>query len=418
MMKNWEIKKLGEIAKINYGYTEKASYTEVGPRFLRIIDIKNDGVKWCSVPYCECCDSDLLKFQLEEDDIVFARTGATTGKSFLVKNPPKAVFASYLIRLKLISKQDFSSDFVSYYFQTKFYWDKINEGISGSAQGGFNASKLGQLIFPIPPLQEQKRIVAILDQAFAAIAKAKANAEQNLKNAKELFEVYLQGVLTDKRWTVVKLGEVCKKVEYGSSSKSAPTGDIPVLRMGNIQNRRFDWSNLVFSNNKEENSKYLLSHNDVLFNRTNSPALVGKSAIYKSEMPAIFAGYLIRIHREEDLLNADYLNYFLNSSLAKDYGKKVMSSSVNQANINGTKLKEYPLPLPSLIAQQAIVQKLDALSLETKRLEAIYQKKIVDLEELKKSILQKAFSGELTSPEGASYTSDGYSPSSVMGIIY
>ena len=155
----------------------------------------------------------------------------------------------------------------------------------------------------------------------------------------------------------------------------------------------------MYSDNDEDNKKYLLKYNDVLFNRTNSPELVGKTAIYKGEMPAIFAGYLIRIHRKENLLDADYLNYYLNSEMAMDYGKTVVISSVNQANINGTKLKTYPIPISSLEEQQIIVNKLETLSTETKRLEAIYQQKIEDLEELKKSILQKAFSGELMKSE-------------------
>ena len=112
-------------------------------------------------------------------------------------------------------------------------------------------------------------------------------------------------------------------------------------------------------------------------------------------MPAIFAGYLIRIHRKADLIDADYLNYYLNSSMAMKYGETVVISSVNQANINGTKLKTYPVPLPSLKEQLSIVAKLTILSTETKRLEGIYQKKISDIEELKKSILKKAFEGKL-----------------------
>lgn len=245
-------------------------------------------------------------------------------------------------------------------------------------------------------LPEQQRIVSILDEAFAAIAKAKANAEQNLKNAKELFDCVLDRILYDKKWQVKQLGEVCIKVEYGSSSKSTTKGKLPVLRMGNIQNGRFVWDSLVYSNNEEDNKQYILKHNDVLFNRTNSPELVGKTAIYKSEMPAIFAGYLIRIHRKEDLLDADYLNYYLNSKMSFEYGKSVVISSVNQANINGTKLKTYPIPLPTLNEQQTIVRQLDTLRAETKRLEAIYQQKLLNLEELKKSVLQKAFAGELT----------------------
>ncbi|MBS1738573.1 MAG: restriction endonuclease subunit S [Bacteroidetes bacterium] len=244
-------------------------------------------------------------------------------------------------------------------------------------------------------LPEQQRIVAILDQAFTAIARAKANAEQNLKNAKELFEVVLDSILYNKKLKIEQLGNICEKVEYGTSLKSKSEGKLPVLRMGNIKNGSFVWDNLVYSDNEEDNKKYLLKHNDVLFNRTNSPELVGKTAIYKSEQPAIFPGYLIRIHRKENLLDPDYLNYYLNSRMAFDYGKTVVISSVNQANINGTKLKTYPIPLPSLKEQQTIVRQLDDLRTETKKLEAVYQKKIGDLEELKKSILQKACSGGL-----------------------
>jgi type I restriction enzyme S subunit len=252
---------------------------------------------------------------------------------------------------------------------------------------------------PLPPVNEQKRIVSILDETFAAIAKAKANAEQNLKNAKELFESYLQGVFENKKWEKKMLGEVCWGVEYGTSTKSKSKGKYPVLGMRNIQDGRLSWDSLAFTDDENEFEKYQLKYNDVLFNRTNSAELVGKTAIYKGKLEAIFAGYLIRINRKDDLLDADYLNYYLNSKNVRQYGFSVMISSVNQANINGSKLKEYPIPIPSLKEQQSIVKKLDALSTETKKLEAIYQKKIEDLEELKKVILQKAFTGELTEKE-------------------
>ena len=274
--------------------------------------------------------------------------------------------------------------------------------VTGMTVPKLNQEKMRSIPIPLPPLLEQKRIVAILDECFIAIAKAKSNEEQNLRNAKELFESYLHGVLADEKWERKTIGEICERVEYGSSTKSKVVGEIAVLRMGNVRNGRFTWDKLVYSDDVVDNRKYLLKYNDVLFNRTNSPELVGKTAIYKGEMPAIFAGYLIRLHRKENLVDADYLNYYLNSEMAMEYGKTVVISSVNQANINGTKLKGYPIPCPPLKAQQAIVQKLDALSSETKRLEAIYQTKINKLEELKKSILEKAFSGELSEMEVAS----------------
>lgn len=185
--KGWEETTLGEISKINYGYTEKASFEKIGPKFLRITDIQNNDVDWETVPYCQCSKSDFPKYKLETGDIVFARTGATTGKSYLLSNPPESVFASYLIRLKLISKKDFIPKFVTYYFQTKTYWDNINAGISGSAQGGFNASKLGELMFPFPKsIIEQQTIVTKLDALSEQTKKLETIYQQKLADLEEL----------------------------------------------------------------------------------------------------------------------------------------------------------------------------------------------------------------------------------------
>ena len=189
----WEIKTLGEVSKINYGYTEKASFDEVGPKFLRITDIQENGVDWETVPYCKCSDKDLPKYKLETGDIVFARTGATTGKSYLINNPPNSVFASYLIRLRMNSINEFIPEFISYFFQTKTYWDKINAGISGSAQGGFNATKLGELEFHFPKSKtEQQTIVRQLDALRAETQKLEAVYQKKIADLDELKKSILQ----------------------------------------------------------------------------------------------------------------------------------------------------------------------------------------------------------------------------------
>ena len=271
-------------------------------------------------------------------------------------------------------------------------------GNEGAVFASINKGQIEEIELPLPPLPEQKRIVAILDEAFEGIDAAVANTEKNLANVRELFEGYLNAVFTQKGdgWVETTIGELCEKVEYGSSSKSKAEGKVPVLRMGNVQNGRIDWENLVYTDDQEEIDKYLLSKNDVLFNRTNSTELVGKTAIYGGEQTAIFAGYLIRIHRKETLLDAGFLNYYLNSYPAREHGRVVMSRSVNQANINGTKLKQYPITVPSLNQQIKITNNIRDLELETQRLETIYQQKLDSLAELKQSILQKAFAGELT----------------------
>jgi type I restriction enzyme, S subunit len=243
MNNGWEVKELGAVSSINYGYTESASSEPVGPKFLRITDIQDDHVDWEQVPYCKIDSADLPKYRLASGDIVFARTGATTGKSFLVAEPPKAIFASYLIRLRLQDKR-LLPEFVSLFFQTDGYWKSIKDGSIGSAQGGFNATKLAGLSIPIPPTPEQKRIVGILDEAFAAIATAKANSEKNLQNARSLFESHLQSVFSQRgsEWKQKTLEEIAITFGRGKSKhrpRNEPRlygGKCPFIQTGDIRN--------------------------------------------------------------------------------------------------------------------------------------------------------------------------------------
>ena len=328
----------------------------------------------------------------KEDDIIISAVG-TLGECYLVKSNDKFYIKDASV-LWFVKKTNVFSRFIEYSFKSPEVQAQVMDKSMGATVGTLTISRAKNIKIPTPPLPEQKRIVSILDKAFAAIDKAKANAEKNLNNAKELFESYLWSYMSDKKWERVKLQDICTKVEYGSSSKSLAIGKVPVLRMGNIQKGKFDWSDLVYTDNKEEIEKYTLEYNDILFNRTNSPELVGKTAIYKGEQPAIFAGYLIRIHRKKELINADFLNFYLNSLVAFNYGKTVMSASINQANINGTKLKTYPIPLPPIETQEQIVNNLNLILSQTISLSNTSQKKLDDLEELKKSILHKAFNGE------------------------
>jgi len=199
------------------------------------------------------------------------------------------------------------------------------------------------------------------------------------------------------RWVWIRLGEITLGVEYGTSLKSQKNGKVPVLRMGNIKNFRFDWDDLVFTNNDDEINKCLLKKGDVLFNRTNSPELVGKTAVFKEERKAIFAGYLIRINQIQSLIDSDYLNYYLNSIFARNYGNKVKTDGVNQSNINGNKLIHYPLPFCNLLEQQAIVQKIEIRLSVADKLEQIIDETLQKAEALRQSILKKAFEGKLLS---------------------
>ena len=156
---DWTIKYISELCeKPQYGYTASASTEQIGPHLLRITDIQNGSVNWETVPYCDCPKPE--KYLLEKDDILFARTGPT-GKSFLVEECPTAVFASYLIRLRV--REWVTPQYLYAFFQSPDYWAQVSASTSVSAQPNCNATKLANLKVPIPPLEQQQSIVTYLD---------------------------------------------------------------------------------------------------------------------------------------------------------------------------------------------------------------------------------------------------------------
>ena len=202
-------------------------------------------------------------------------------------------------------------------------------------------------------------------------------------------------------WVWSQLGQSSSGPEYGTAAKSSTQGEVPVVRMGNIQNGRIDWSDLVYTSDQEEIARYSLQRGDVLFNRTNSPELVGKTAIYRGERPAVFAGYLVRVNQIDQLASGPYVAHFLNSPLAREYGKSVKTDGVNQSNINGTKLQEYPFPFCSPTEQAEIVRVLDERLEAVDSLQAEIDANLAHADALRQSILKQAFSGRLVPQDPA-----------------
>ncbi len=200
-------------------------------------------------------------------------------------------------------------------------------------------------------------------------------------------------------WIWEKLGSMTCGVEYGTGAKSSERGKVPVLRMGNIQNAKFDWSDLVYTSDQDEIRKYSLREGDVLFNRTNSPELVGKTAIYRGDRPALFAGYLIRINQLPSVVDSQYLNLFLNSHIARQQGNRVKTDGVNQSNINGEKLSNYPFPYCALAEQREIVKILEEKLSVIDQMEEDTNLQIQKADALRQSILKKAFCGNLVAQD-------------------
>lgn len=196
-------------------------------------------------------------------------------------------------------------------------------------------------------------------------------------------------------WSISRLEQLVHSVEYGSSAKSSMTGKVPVLRMGNLQLGKIDWTDLVYTDDVKEIERYSLPTRSVLFNRTNTIDLVGKAAIYEGERPAIFAGYLIRIIEKKDLLDSKYLNYILNAEFSRKYSLKVLSVAVGQANINGQKLKTYPIPIPPDVSEQrAIATALSDMDALISGLDQLIAKK----RDIKQATMQQLLTGQTRLP--------------------
>jgi len=195
-------------------------------------------------------------------------------------------------------------------------------------------------------------------------------------------------------WKYSTLEKLCQSFDYGTSAKSSKTGNVAVIRMGNLQKGKIDWSDLVYTSNDDEIKKYYLSPLTVLFNRTNSPELVGKTSIYRGEQPAIFAGYLIRINNLPEL-NPEYLNYCLNTDVAKIYCSEVKTDGVNQSNINAQKLAKFEIPICSVAEQKEIVKKLEKMMKFADQVEERVKEAEKKLNKFNQSVLAKAFRGKL-----------------------
>ena len=159
--KSWGMVQLQDVCEHpKYGYTDSAAKSGTA-KFLRITDIQEYGVVWDTVPFCNCPESIIDRYLLRDNDIVFARIGATTGKSYIINKPPKAIYASYLIRVRV--KSEIDAKYLYYYFNTDNYWWQVNSHKGASLKGGVNGSILKTLLLPLPPKKEQIEIAKVFN---------------------------------------------------------------------------------------------------------------------------------------------------------------------------------------------------------------------------------------------------------------
>ena len=297
--------------------------------------------------------------------------------------------------------------YLFYFLQSPIFNISFKEKMNGLI-GGVSVAKLKDIPIILPPLNEQQRIVNVIESLFAKLDEAKQLIQNTIdkfeQNKMAILHKAFSGELTAKwreennidlsSWQKKSIAELCKSLKYGTAKKSSKTGSVAVLRMGNLQHGEIDWSDLVYTDDEEDIKKYSLSAGDVLFNRTNGSAdLVGKTSIYRGEYPAIYAGYLIKLDYGKELVG-EYLNYIMNSKMARNYCLHVKNSGASQFNINAKKIGAFVIPVPTIEEQQEIVNILDKVFIKYDKIRAL-QTQIDKIELLKKSILAKAFRGEL-----------------------
>ena len=397
----WSQAPIGSLCDLKNGRAFKPTeWSNQGLPIVRIQNLNNPNAKF------NCFEGSFEdRYLLTGGELLFAWSG-TPGTSFgaHVWRGGKAVLNQHIFRV----------DFDTANLDKRFFRYAINQKLDeliGVAHGGVGLRHVTKGTFEnteisLPPLAEQKRIADKLEAVLGRVNACRAR----LDRVPDLLKRFRQSVLAaatsgqltedwreenfDSEWIDVALEEVAEDFDYGSSAKSSKTGAVPVLRMGNIQEGKLDWDDLVFTSGTEEIAKYRLLPGDVLFNRTNSPELVGKTAVFKGEREAIFAGYLIRVRCSKRLL-PDYINYCLNSPAGRDYCWQVKTDGVSQSNINAKKLAAFSFQLPSLPEQAEIVRHVEVLFALADRIEARLTAARAQVERLTPATLSKAFRGDL-----------------------
>jgi len=295
--------------------------------------------------------------------------------------------------------QKLNGRFLDYFVRTPFFRDQV------SARGSTNYAAIRphhvlhyQIV--LPPLPQQLRIMARIEELAAKIKEACTLRQQAAEEADTLVANEIKARFEKGRnsgWATGTLGDYVIDCCYGTSDKTNDDDSgTPVLRMGNIQNGRLDLHDLKYLHVAEKDrAKFVLKRGDILVNRTNSAELVGKTAVYHgTPEPCSFASYLIRV-RVNPEYSPDFFSYYLNSAHGRKWIASVVSQQVGQANVNGTKLKALEIPNPPLADQTRIVAEVERRLSVVEELDAVVSANLQRATRLRQSILQKAFSAAL-----------------------
>jgi len=402
LIAGWQVKLLGDIYDVRDGTHDSPKFVDNGYPLITSKNLKNGGLNFDKVKNISIEDYTKINARsaVHQGDVLFAMIG-TIGNPVVVEiNPNFAIKNVALFKVPV----DQSSYFLKYYLESEFVKKKMFSEAKGTTQKFVGLGYLRKFPVPLPLLPEQKRIVAILNEAFAGINLAVANAEKNLANARELFESYLNNVFTQKGdgWEEKQLSDFTISVTTGPFGSLLHKSDyvtegVPLVNPINIVNGEIvpDSSKLIGNSTKERLSSYILNVGDIVVGRRGE---IGRCAVVDSEQDGWICGTGCFVIRPLADVNPEFLAHLLRSQTYRDNLESV-ATGATMKNISNKALSNLIVCIPSFKAQVSILNQISFLEQKIFILETIYKQKLTALNELKQSILQKAFTGELTQRE-------------------
>jgi type I restriction enzyme S subunit len=378
----WQLTTLGEAYDVRDGTHDSPKYQETGYPLITSKNLKPAGLNYDKVKYIS--DTDFKKINersaVHKGDVLFAMIG-TIGNPIVVEI--EANFAIKNVALFKVPETQ-NEKFLKYYLESKYVIEKMIKEAKGTTQKFVGLGYLRGFPIALPPLPEQKRIVALLDTVFADLEQTRAKTEQNLKNARELFEIKKLNLfesLGDSS-NLSPLPLVCDNIFAG--------GDAP--KKGLFSKEKTKEFNIpIYANAVKNNGLYGFTD----YSRANKPSITiaargsGTGHIELRKEPFLPIVRLIVLTPNKEIIGLEYLMHALQTLDILRSGSAIPQLTVPM-------IKEYSIPIPDMITQEKIVSELESLKRYIEKIEAIYNQKLIAIDELKKSILQKAFSGELT----------------------
>ena len=390
MKEGWEYKKIKDIGSVIGGTTPNTNIAEYWDGALCWISpAELDGSHYLYDSKKKITEAAVRakSLKLLPEGTVILSSRAPIGKVVINKIP---TYCNQGFKCVVCGK-DIYNEFLYWWFWGKKEY--LNSLGTGATFKEISKKVVEDITVPVPPLSEQQSIVAYLDSAFAKIDAMKANAEKALNEAKALFQASLKEMLEPKEgWEEKKLGEICSDIRYGTSTPSHENGEYKYLRMNNITNDGFlDVSHYkTISLPEKELEKCLVKRGDIIFNRTNSRELVGKSCVFTEDENMVIAGYLIRIRLKEGF-EPQFITYSMNLQRSLGLFQHLIVGAVHQANISANNIQKVIINYPPLSEQQSIVNSLDNIKTKVDRLQANFDKISQECDALKQAILRQVF---------------------------